>query len=152
MIKSKGFTLLELIVAVAIVSILTVMAYGVYSKHMLKSDAAKVQSEMGLIALDLEKYKGKNLSYQGYPTKAINIPKNEDVQPKYSISIVDKDSGKVLSDLESRGASWAIKAESTNPENYTFLITSSGISCKNKNHEQVTYNGCGTIEQGYESW
>lgn len=150
--RSKGFTLLELIVAVAIVSILTVMAYGAYGKHMLKSDAAKAQSEMGLIALDLEKYKGKNLSYQGYPTETISIPKNNDVPPKYSISIVDKDSGKVLSDLESGGVSWAIKAESANPENYTFLITSSGLSCKNKKSEQVTYNGCGSVEQGYEAW
>ncbi|HIQ36095.1 type IV pilin protein [Acinetobacter venetianus] len=53
------------------------------------------------------------------------------------------------------GQSWSIKAESnttTNPSNYDLLITSTGIRCMNKNKAKVTYQTCGTKDDGSEQW
>ncbi|HCK30834.1 MAG TPA: prepilin-type cleavage/methylation domain-containing protein, partial [Acinetobacter ursingii] len=57
--------------------------------------------------------------------------------------------------LTNLGQSWSIKAESntvTNPSNYDLLITSTGIRCMNKNKAKVTYQTCGTKDDGSEQW
>jgi len=50
------------------------------------------------------------------------------------------------------GQSWGIKAVSSDDRNYSFLLRSDGIRCKNKTSKIISYEGCGTKEEGSEPW
>ncbi len=60
---SKGFTLLELVVAVAIIGILASIAYPSYQKYVLRSKRAAAQAEMMNMANLQQQYFLANRSY-----------------------------------------------------------------------------------------
>ncbi len=59
----KGFTLIELMIVIAIVGILTVIAVGSYAEHVKK--AKRTDGQVGLLnlAADMERYYTQNNSY-----------------------------------------------------------------------------------------
>lgn len=60
---SKGFTLLELVIAVAIIGILASIAYPSYQKYVLRSKRTAAQAEMMNIANLQQQYFLANRSY-----------------------------------------------------------------------------------------
>lgn len=71
--RNIGFTLLELLVVVAVVSILAAIATPLYHEQLRSSQRAAAQSQMLQLASDLERWRGKNFSYQGFqPLTAVN--------------------------------------------------------------------------------
>lgn len=60
-----GFTLMELMIAVAIVGILTAIALPNYRQYVVRNNRAAVQAEMLQIASALERYKTMQLTYSG---------------------------------------------------------------------------------------
>ena len=62
----RGFTLLELMVVVVIISILAAIALPSYSRYVRTSARADAQSQMLKIAGDLERWRAKNLSYLNF--------------------------------------------------------------------------------------
>lgn len=61
--RQSGFTLIELMITVAIVGILAAIAYPSYQKYVLSSRRAEAQSEMFKIQLGLEKWRANNNAY-----------------------------------------------------------------------------------------
>lgn len=170
--QSKGFTLIELMVVVVIVAIFTAIAIPSYQQYARRADASMVQQEMQKIAEQLERHKAKNFTYRGFdpayiygatgPMTSIILPQGATgTAIKYTITIRDADdSTKLLTAVDGssppkptvRGRNWAMKAETSDVKNYNFLMTSSGMKCKNKTKANVSYTGCGSIAAGREEW
>lgn len=156
----QGFTLVELMIALIIISILMAMAIPVYQEYTRRSDVAKTQQEMLKIAEQLERHKARNFSYRGFnanylytnsagtlstefdtANQKLNFPLSQ--TKKFEINIVDSMAGNpVLTDNTALGQNWVIQATSMDARNFNLLLTSTGIRCKNKN--TITYTDCST--------
>lgn len=151
--KMLGFTLIELMIAVAVISIIAAIAYPSYTQYILRSEASKVETRMLDLSQMLEIHKSKNFSYKGF-----SISSEQLGDPlKYTISIVggvgsDMNGIEKTESITTSGYSWAMKAISTDARNYSYLMNSSGLKCKNKLSSKVTYSGCGEVSDGSESW
>lgn len=164
----RGFTLIELMVVVAIVAIFAAIAIPSYQQYTRRAMASQAQQEVQKLAEQLERHKSKNFSYKGfnarylYPippspridsfddTKQELILPLESAHPKYVITIVDAGVGNpLLTATTALGQNWAIQAVSSDTRNFSFLVASNGVRCKNKTVANITYTGCGV---GGESW
>ena len=63
MYKNKGFTLIELMIVVAIIAILAAIAYPSYIQYKVRTNRADVQTEMMGIAQRLQSYYVINHNY-----------------------------------------------------------------------------------------
>jgi type IV pilus assembly protein PilE len=104
--KNFGFTLVELMVVVVILSIIMMVALPSYQRYIRHSQLLQAQQEMQKIAEQLERHKAKNFSYKGFDAsylfkdKAGNLSTSFDAltqtvtfpldssQPKYKLSII----------------------------------------------------------------
>lgn len=59
----SGFTVIELLITVAILGILAAIAYPSYKEYVIKTNRVDVQSEMLLISRNLSNYKTVNGTY-----------------------------------------------------------------------------------------
>lgn len=144
--KKNGFTLIELMVVVVIVAIFAAIAIPSYQAYVRRAEASKAQQEMHKIAASLERHKARNFSYKGFDLSAqtISTPRT------YSFELKDAaDTSKLLTATDASGRSWVLKATTTDAKNFNYLLTSSGVRCKNTTAVNVTYTGCGT---GGEAW
>ncbi|MDM1276966.1 prepilin-type N-terminal cleavage/methylation domain-containing protein [Acinetobacter indicus] len=155
---NQGFTLIELMIAVVVIAILAAIATASYSQFIKRSTAAQAQQEIAKLSEQLERYKSRNFSYKGFNASYLySGGTGFDVSTQvltlnntYQISIVDGMlSTPLLTDTNSLGNQWAIRAISSDPSNYSYLLTSNGLRCKNKSSNLVNYNGCGI---GAEEW
>lgn len=64
-IKNKGFTLIELMIAVAVVAILAAIAMPSYQGYVQRSARANVQSDLMTAASRMERLKAQNFTYKG---------------------------------------------------------------------------------------
>ena len=166
--RSEGFTLIELMVVVVIVAIFAAIAIPSYQEYARRAIAAQAQIEVQKLADQLERHKSKNFSYKGfnarylYPTppsprldsfddtKQELILPLESAHPKYVITIVDAGVGNpLLTATTALGQNWVIQAVSSDTRNFSFLVASNGVRCKNKTLANITYTGCGV---GGENW
>ena len=140
----KAFTLIELMVVVVIVAIIAAIAIPSYQGYVRRANAAQAQQEVQRIArpnaiLALITYLGFNIT----PNAIQN----------YTFVVRDGGAGNpVLTATNANGGSWVIRAEHSDGKNFTFLMTSNGIRCKNKTSANVTFTSCGTITTGSEIW
>ncbi len=153
-----GFTLIELMVVIFILSIIAAVGIPSYQDQVRKGVASSAEQEMQKIAEQLERYKAKNFTYRKFDPNYIystdaNAPSlTEIILPlnatgsaiKYKITIRDlQDTTKPLTDNSAAGRGWSIQALAVNdPKNYNFLMTSQGLRCKNTSN--ITYTSCGS--------
>ncbi|MFW2103765.1 type IV pilin protein [Acinetobacter guillouiae] len=64
--KKRGFTLIELMITVVIVTIFATIAIPSYQQYMERRDLAIARQEALRIAAELERFKVKNFSYKGF--------------------------------------------------------------------------------------
>ena len=148
----KGFTLIELMVTVAIMAIIAAIAYPSYVQFILRNNESTVQARILELSQALEKHKSQNFSYKGFAisTEEVGSPK------KYTLNIVgdvtkDVSGVEMTSSIATSGSGWVIKATPEDSRNATYLMNSQGLKCKNKLSSAVTYLSCGT-GAGNEHW
>ncbi len=61
--KSVGFTLMEIMIAVAIIGILAAVAWPQYQQYVVRNNRVAMQSELMLIASAFERYRSQQLTY-----------------------------------------------------------------------------------------
>ena len=66
--SNKGFTLIELMIAIAILGILLAIAVPTYSKYIRESRRAQAQSEMLQMRIGMEKWRANKASYRSDAT------------------------------------------------------------------------------------
>lgn len=71
--RQRGFTLLELVATLAIVSILIVIGYPVYTQHVLKTHRAQAQVALLDIAGGMERYAATHQTYSGATLANIEV-------------------------------------------------------------------------------
>jgi type IV pilus assembly protein PilE len=84
--RATGFTLIELLVAVAIVGILSAIAYPAYGKYMVKSHRAAAQVHMMELAQAEAQYLADSRSYAG-SVDDLKMTTPKAVSDKYTITI-----------------------------------------------------------------
>ncbi|MFV5589585.1 type IV pilin protein [Acinetobacter variabilis] len=73
--KQSGFTLIELMLVVAVIAILAAVAFPSYQEHVRKTKRTEVQAELIDIASRLQQYKSTNFNYKINATTAIDLTK-----------------------------------------------------------------------------
>lgn len=63
----RGFTLIELMIALAVITVLSAVAYANYQSSVLKSHRTQAKADMLLLTLQLERYHTINRTYAGFP-------------------------------------------------------------------------------------
>lgn len=142
---ASGFTLVELMIVIVLVAIFAAIAMPSYQAYALRANAGLAEQEIQRVVNELDRWKSRNFNYLGY-----NLPTNP--VDGYTFEVRDGDNpNRAFTDTNADGRSWVIRAIYRDDTNDSFLITSSGIRCKNKNPNLVTFTGCGT-NAGEEQW
>lgn len=85
----KGFSLLELLITVAIIGLLSAISYPSYKEQVIRSRRADAKVALYSIAEQVERYYSENFSYDGIDSK-LSFPQNSS-QGYYQINIVVPD-------------------------------------------------------------
>ncbi|GAA0857990.1 type IV pilin protein [Aliiglaciecola litoralis] len=64
-LKAKGFTLIELMIVIAIIGIVTSIAYPSYQGFLKSSNRSAAQADLMALAAAMERHKAANYSYKG---------------------------------------------------------------------------------------
>ncbi len=67
--QASGFTLIELMIRVAIVAIIAAIAIPSYDTYIRRADLSTAQQEMQKISALLEQHRARNFSYDGFVLK-----------------------------------------------------------------------------------
>ena len=84
--RASGFTLVELLIAVAVVAILSAIAYPAYTQHLVKGNRAAAQAYLLSLAQAETEYFADARSY-ATTTAALNLNPPDNVAAKYTIDI-----------------------------------------------------------------
>ncbi|TVT81841.1 prepilin-type N-terminal cleavage/methylation domain-containing protein [Acinetobacter colistiniresistens] len=156
MLSRSGFTLIELMITVAIVAIIAAIAIPSYDVYIRRADLATAQQEMLKVAALLEKHRARNFSYDGFVLKgtatnqgayyAVPTATNTSLLLPLNASSGDQ---KFSLTLTVNSQAWSLQAVSQSPRNYSLLMTSTGFKCKTKTVANMTSSSCGNSAEDW---
>ena len=84
--RSKGFTLIELMIVVAIVAILSLIAYPSYTQHVRKARRVQAKADLTELAQMLEREYTVNRSYAAFALPFTVSPRDVGATVAYNIT------------------------------------------------------------------
>ena len=107
-----------------------------------------LKQEIERTAILLERYKARNFNYRNFTLDASQRYRN--LPAGYTISTTDLN-GTLLNAAfppsSFTGQVWVIRAATEAPNDYSFLLTSTGVKCKAKGG--VGYTSCGSASEDW---
>ncbi len=127
---SYGFTLIEVLIVVAIIGVLAAIAYPSYQKHIIRSKRLDAQSEMLQIAQTMASYKLRNGTFAG---ATVNDVYGGTVTPNQGTALYDL----AFSPTPTTANSWSLVATPKNGQagNGALTLTDTGLQCWYKNKD-----------------
>ena len=145
---NKGFTLIEMMIVVVIVAIFAAIAIPSYQNYVRRAQEDIMMQEVQRTAVLLERYKARNFNYRGFTPNASQRYRN--LPAGYTISTTDLNGTSLNAAFPPSsftGQVWVIRAATEAPNDYSFLLTSTGVKCKAKGG--VGYTSCGSASEDW---
>ncbi|MBF7686175.1 prepilin-type N-terminal cleavage/methylation domain-containing protein [Acinetobacter sp. B10A] len=144
-VKYKGFTLVEIMIVVAIIALLAAIAYPSYTRHVVNSNRADVQAELTRLSGRLQSYITVNRTYRDATLANIGGTANYPSQgvAKYTLNLVV--------DADTRGYTLsAVPLNGTQKNNGVVCLNQEGQ--KNWNQTATKENECLTGLNSTSTW
>jgi type IV pilus assembly protein PilE len=142
--RSKGFTLIELMIVVVVVAILAAFAYPAYQDYVLRSNRANAKGELLEVASLQEQYFANNKEYTG------SLSDLGYSNPHYIDGRGDPSSAgqaRYVIDIttNANGLSYGLRATPQNMQTDDTLCNALGVDDRGRKFKQVTNNALGVI-------
>lgn len=166
---SLGFTLIEMMIVVAMVAIMAAIAIPSYRHYIIKSKESAAKQKIQLLATELSNWQGKALSYRGFHPKNDYVPSSGDLlvyipessnstNYDYAITVLDEVKGVSLTNSAADGRGWRMIARPRSGSMVEsadqFVLDSTGGQCRFIHSTSVgdnQINPCGNVS-GSKPW
>ena len=96
MIKQKGVTLIEILIVVAVIGVLTAIAYPSYQSHVLKGHRTQAMGDMIKIQLALEESYTQNSAYDFDIVSSGSCSFCDTDSERYTLAVTQQDPGYLI--------------------------------------------------------
>lgn len=174
--SNQGFTLIELMITIAILAVLAAIAYSSYTRYIVRSAETRVETKMQSLTMELDRFRASRLTYRGFVPRKVKSDGTEEYayddedkitinatasNSPYTIKLVGTLSDEVKGLHDSIGNQWHMFAEPSDNApsgtQYKYYMSSLGHRCRSKNEGFVMPADNAAVatictEAGVETW